>query len=83
MCQVDFIFCKIIRFKPKKGPVSVGIHVNTIGLSPIVTINISRTHVSIPRCFCELFLRIKEKKQRYQDVCLYWPQAIITDKTVQ
>ena len=36
---------------------------NTIRLSPIVTVNISRTHVSISRRFCELFLRIKEKKK--------------------
>ena len=36
---------------------------NTIGLSPIVTVNISRTHVSISRHFCELFLRIIEKYQ--------------------
>ena len=44
---------------------------NTIGLSPIVTVNISRTHVSISRCFCELFLRIKEKKNKDIEMCVF------------
>ena len=54
----------------QKEPVSVGISVNTIGLSPIVTVNISRTHVSISRHFCELFLRIKEKKKDIE-MCVF------------
>ena len=42
MCRVDFILCKIIRFKPIKEPVSVRIHMNTIRLSPIVTVTYHR-----------------------------------------